>query len=152
MQLTVLAVGRLRPIFRSAADEYLRRLARYGKTAEVEVKQAGNASSPAEARRIEGERLSARIAPDTRVVVLDRGASAWSSEQVARRIEQWQLGARPVALILGGSHGLAPELVTDAAERWGLGPLTLPHELARVVVLEQLYRGCTILRGEPYHK
>ncbi len=152
MQLTVLAVGRLRPIFRAAADEYLRRLGRYHKTAEVEVREAGNASSAAGALRIEGERLGDRIAPRTRVVALDRGAPAWSSELVARRIEQWQLGARPVVVVLGGSHGLAPTLLEDAAERWGLGPMTLPHELARVVVLEQLYRGCTILRGEPYHK
>jgi 23S rRNA (pseudouridine1915-N3)-methyltransferase len=148
----VLAVGRLRPIFRAAADEYLRRLGRYHKTAEVEVREAGNASSPAAALKLEGERLGDRIAPGTRVVALDRSAPAWSSEQVARRIEQWQLGARPVVVVLGGSHGLAPMLLEDAAERWGLGPMTLPHELARVVVLEQLYRGCTILRGEPYHK
>ncbi len=148
----MLAVGRLRPIFRAAADEYLRRLGRYHKTAEVEVREAGNASSPAAALKLEGERLGDRIAPGTRVVALDRSAPPWSSEQVARRIEQWQLSARPVVVILGGSHGLAPTLLADAAERWGLGPMTLPHELARVVVLEQLYRGCTILRGEPYHK
>ena len=150
MQLTVLAVGRLRPIFRAAADEYLRRLGRYHKTAEVEVREAGNASGAAEALKIEGERLGDKITPGSRVVALDRSTPAWSSEQVARRIEQWQLGARPVVVVLGGSHGLASTL--DVSERWGLGPMTLPHELARVVVLEQLYRGCTILRGEPYHK
>ena len=152
MQVTVLAVGRLRPIFRAAADEYLRRLTRYGTFVEQEVKEAGSASSPTEAIRIEGERLGDKVGAGTQVVVLDRSATAWSSEMVARRIEQWRLGARPVALLLGGSHGLAPALVAGAAERWGFGPLTLPHELARVVVLEQLYRGCTILRGEPYHK
>ena len=148
----MLAVGRLRPIFRTAADEYLRRLGRYHQTAEVEVREAGNASSPAAALKLEGERLGDRIAPETRLVALDRSAPAWSSDHLARRIEQWQLGARPVVVVLGGSHGLASTLLADAAERWGLGPMTLPHELARVVVLEQLYRGCTILRGEPYHK
>jgi 23S rRNA (pseudouridine1915-N3)-methyltransferase len=57
-----------------------------------------------------------------------------------------------VALAIGGSRGLAPDLLAVAADRWSLGPLTLPHELARVVVVEQLYRAGTMLRGEPYHK
>jgi 23S rRNA (pseudouridine1915-N3)-methyltransferase len=60
--------------------------------------------------------------------------------------------ARPVALAIGGSRGLAADLLAAADDRWSLGPLTLPHELARVVVAEQLYRALTILRGEPYHK
>jgi 23S rRNA (pseudouridine1915-N3)-methyltransferase len=152
MELVVLAVGRLRPVFRAAADEYLHRLRHYGRITEVEVKDAGRAPTAAAALALEGERLGARLATGARVVVLDRSAAPWSSEQVARRIEQWQLEARAVAVVLGGSHGLAPEILARAKERWGLGPLTLPHELARVVVLEQLYRGCTILRGEPYHK
>jgi 23S rRNA (pseudouridine1915-N3)-methyltransferase len=57
-----------------------------------------------------------------------------------------------VVLLLGGSHGLGPAVLEQAAERWSLGPLTLPHELARVVVLEQLYRAFTMLEGHPYHK
>jgi 23S rRNA (pseudouridine1915-N3)-methyltransferase len=65
---------------------------------------------------------------------------------------RWQQEARPVVLLLGGSVGLDPALIARASQRWSLGPLTLPHELARVVVLEQVYRGFTILRGEPYHK
>ena len=61
-------------------------------------------------------------------------------------------GPEPLALAIGGSHGLGAELLERAAARWSLGPLTLPHELARVVVVEQMYRGFTILDGEPYHK
>jgi 23S rRNA (pseudouridine1915-N3)-methyltransferase len=67
-------------------------------------------------------------------------------------MDEWRLAARPVTFVLGGSHGLAAGLLQRADARWSLGPLTLPHELARVVVLEQLYRAFTILRGEPYHK
>jgi 23S rRNA (pseudouridine1915-N3)-methyltransferase len=62
------------------------------------------------------------------------------------------VAARPLVLVLGGSHGLAPGFLSAAAARWSLGPLTLPHELARVVVAEQLYRAFTILGGQPYHK
>ena len=78
--------------------------------------------------------------------------SSWSSEDLARRVDRWRLDARPVAIAIGGSNGLSPDLLADAASVWSLGPLTLPHELARVVVAEQLYRAFTILRGEPYHK
>jgi 23S rRNA (pseudouridine1915-N3)-methyltransferase len=84
-------------------------------------------------------------------VALARQGTAWSSEELAQQVTRWQREARPVALTIGGSHGLSPEVLASA-DQWSLGPLTLPHELARVVVLEQLYRACTILRGEPYHK
>jgi 23S rRNA (pseudouridine1915-N3)-methyltransferase len=67
-------------------------------------------------------------------------------------VSRWQLRARPIALLIGGSHGLDDGLLGQARARWSLGPLTLPHELARVIALEQLYRAWTILRGEPYHK
>jgi len=86
------------------------------------------------------------------MVALARDGTPWSSQELARQLERWLLLARPVALVLGGSHGLDPALLARAAHRWSLGPLTLPHELARVVVFEQVYRGFTILRGEPYHK
>jgi len=152
VQLTVLAVGRLRPEFRTAADDYLKRLCRYCRAAELEVREAGRAASPAEGVRIEGLRLGEKIPSGGHVVALDREGTAWSSERVAERIDRWQLAARPVSVLLGGSHGLDPALLSTAAERWSLGALTLPHELARVVVLEQLYRGFTILRGEKYHK
>jgi 23S rRNA (pseudouridine1915-N3)-methyltransferase len=85
-------------------------------------------------------------------VALDREGQGWSSEELARRVDRWQRGSRPVAVVLGGSRGLEPELLARADERWSLGALTLPHQLARVVVVEQLYRAWTILRGEPYHK
>ena len=85
-------------------------------------------------------------------MTLARQGTAWSSEELARQVERWQREARTVALVIGGSHGLPADLLAAASDRWSLGPLTLPHELARVVVAEQLYRACTILRGEPYHK
>jgi 23S rRNA (pseudouridine1915-N3)-methyltransferase len=85
-------------------------------------------------------------------VTLTRDGTALTSRDLATELGQWRLAARPVDLVIGGSNGLARELLTRATLRWSLGPATLPHELARVVVLEQLYRACTILSGEKYHK
>jgi 23S rRNA (pseudouridine1915-N3)-methyltransferase len=92
------------------------------------------------------------VAGGTDLVCLARTGEAWSSAQLAEQVSRWQLRARPIAVLVGGSYGLDDELLERAQARWSLGPLTLPHELARVIALEQLYRAWTILRGEPYHK
>jgi 23S rRNA (pseudouridine1915-N3)-methyltransferase len=151
-ELVLLAVGKLRPTYREACDDYLRRLARHVKVREVEVREASRAPGVNAQRAEEAARLEAKIPAGARLVALARQGSGWSSEELARRLERWQHEGRPVALAIGGSRGLAPELIAGASDRWSLGPLTLPHELARVVVAEQLYRAGTILRGEPYHK
>ncbi len=137
---------------REAADDYLRRLTRYTGAREVEVREASREPTIPAQRDAEAARLAERMPAGSRVVALAREGQGWSSAELARRIDEWRLAARPVTLVLGGSHGLAPALLRRADARWSLGPLTLPHELARVVVLEQLYRAFTILRGEPYHK
>jgi 23S rRNA (pseudouridine1915-N3)-methyltransferase len=152
VELALLAVGKLRPTLREACDDYLRRLSRYVRVREVEVREAARAPTLASQREQEEARLRARVPGGATVVALAREGRALTSDGLAGQVERWQLAARPVALLLGGSHGLAPELLADADLRWSLGPLTLPHELARLVVLEQLYRAYTILRGEPYHK
>jgi 23S rRNA (pseudouridine1915-N3)-methyltransferase len=152
MELVLVAVGKLRPSYREACDDYLRRLGRHLKVREVEVREASRAPTVAAQRAEEGARVRAKLPAGARLVALARQGSGWTSEELARRLEGWIRESRPVALAIGGSHGLAPDLVAGAADRWSLGPLTLPHELARVVVAEQLYRASTILRGEPYHK
>jgi 23S rRNA (pseudouridine1915-N3)-methyltransferase len=152
VELTLLAVGRLRPFYRDACDEYARRLARYVRFREIEVREASRAPSVEAQREEEAGRFGGKLPAGGTVVALTRSGAPWSSDEVARQIERWRIAARPVTLVIGGSHGLSPEFTTQSASRWSLGPLTLPHELARVVVMEQLYRGFTILRGEPYHK
>lgn len=148
----MLAVGRLRPCFREACDDYLRRLRRVADVREVEVREAARAGSPALQRREEAKRLTG-VLPDRAVcVALDLRGEPWSSEDLARRVGGWRDAARPVAFVIGGAEGLDPAVLKAAALRWSLGPLTLPHELARVVVMEQLYRAFAILRGAPYHK
>jgi 23S rRNA (pseudouridine1915-N3)-methyltransferase len=152
MHLHLLSVGRLRPSYREACDDYLRRLGRYVKVSEVEVKEASRAPTVEAQREEEAGRLLGKVPAGATVVALAREGSAWTSEELAARVEGWRVAARPLAFVIGGSHGLAAGLLASAAARWSLGPLTLPHELARVVVAEQLYRAFTILRGEPYHK
>jgi 23S rRNA (pseudouridine1915-N3)-methyltransferase len=152
VDLVVLAVGRLRPALREVADDYLRRLSRYAGAREIEVREASRAPTIPAQRGEEAARLTARMPVGSRVVALARDGQGWTSAELARRLDEWRLAARPVTFVIGGSHGLAAALLERAERRWSLGPVTLPHELARVVVLEQLYRAFTILRGEPYHK
>ena len=152
MKLTLAAVGRLRPDYRTLADEYAARVARFMEFSEAEVREASRAPSPAVQLKEEASRLRGIIVAGSRIVVLDRAGKGLSSEALAGELDRWRTAARPVSLVIGGSHGLAADLVGSADLAWSLGPLTLPHELARVVVLEQVYRAWTILRGEPYHK
>jgi 23S rRNA (pseudouridine1915-N3)-methyltransferase len=150
--LHLVAVGRLRPSFRRAADEYLARLTRFLPAVEREVREAGRAGNDTAQRREEGRHLRDAIPAGATVVALTREGQGWSSEDLARRLGRWRDEGRPVAFLLGGATGLDPGIVAGASHRWSLGPLTLPHELARVVVLEQLYRAGTILDGQRYHK
>lgn len=152
MRIALLAVGRLRPAYRALCDEYLARIRRHAEIREVEVREAGRAGSAEVQRREEGKRLRAAL-PDRVVrVALAVDGRAWTSEEFAAQFRTWREASHDVAFLVGGAVGL-DEALEDAAEvRWSLGPLTLPHELARVVVVEQVYRACTILQGTPYHK
>ena len=152
MEITLLAVGKLRPALRNVADDYARRLGRHAKFREVEVKEASRAPTVEAQREAEAGRLEEKRPAGCTLIALARSGMAWSSEDLAREVERWRLAARPIALAIGGSHGLGEPLLGGARIRWSLGPLTMPHELARVVVLEQLYRAFSILEGSPYHK
>ena len=152
MDIWVVAVGKLRPYYRQAADDYIRRLRRYAHIREHEVREASRAPSPGAQRGEEAGRLEARIPEGSTVLALAREGTGWSSREIARQLDRWLLQARPLSLLIGGSEGLDSGLIARSAARWSLGPLTFPHELARVIALEQLYRAFTILRGEPYHK
>ena len=135
----------------AAAQEYRGRVARHLKTDERFVR-AEKADRP-DALEREGARLLELVGPRDRLVALDPHGAPWASEELARRLDRWTQGSyRAIIITLGSAHGLHDSVVERADERWSLGPLTLPHDLARVVVWEQLYRAGTILRGEPYHK
>ncbi len=148
----LIAVGKLRPAFREACDDYLARLRRFGEVEEREIREGPASASAEEQRRAEGRRMIEVMPDRAAVIVLDRTGTAWSSTALAAQLDRWRQQHRTLALVIGGSTGVDESVVARADARWSLGPLTLPHELARVVVVEQWYRALTILHGMPYHK
>ncbi len=139
MRYRVVAVGRMKDAaLRAACDGYLDRLRHYTRVEEQEVKDEA--------------RILAAVAEGSRLVALSSSGEQWTSEQLAERTARWEQEGRDVTFAIGGVEAL-PEPVLRQAERvWSLSQLTFPHELARVLLCEQLYRAYTIRRGEPYHR
>lgn len=154
MQVAIVAVGRVRDAaLRDVCGSYARRIGRYLRLDLREVREAGRSERDAAlARRQEHDAIQHALPRGARVFALTRRGQALTSAALADRLAQWQQDARDVALVIGGAHGLDARTLAGAEDRLSLSPLTLPHHLARLVLLEQLYRACTILRGEPYHK
>ena len=151
--MRVLAVGRDRSgLYAPAVAEYVGRLERYLRFELVEIPEARKHAGTARAKEEEGEALLRRIEARERVVALDERGREHRSDELARRVESWLGGGRDVALVLGGADGLSSEVLRRADETLALSRMTLAHRLARLVLVEQLYRSMTILRGEPYHK
>ena len=159
MRYTIVAVGKLKERFwTEACAEYLKRLQPYAKTTVVEVLDADPARAGGDAAEYarEGEGILKALAalPErTRVVLLAIGGRERSSEDLAFHLDELALnGTSDIAFVIGGSCGVTDAVRARADEQVSFGPITLPHNLARVVLLEQLYRACRISRGEPYHK
>ncbi|HET9737686.1 MAG TPA: 23S rRNA (pseudouridine(1915)-N(3))-methyltransferase RlmH [Solirubrobacteraceae bacterium] len=134
MRYTVLAVGRVRPPFSDDVQHYERLLARHTRLTLIEVR--------------EDEQVERRIPERAYVSLLDAGGTAYSSEDLARWLEERRQAGRDVCFVIGGPFGTT---LSRSDHRLSLGPMTLPHQLARVVLLEQLFRAHKILAGEPYH-
>lgn len=155
MKVVVVVVGRARGDLAAAVEEYERRAARYWKLEIVEVGQGagGRSARPPEVVAAEAERILAKVPDTLEIVALTRTGSGMSSTELARYLQRHAVRSSPgVAFVIGGAHGLAPEVLERAHRALSLSAMTLPHELARLVLAEQLYRAGTILRGEPYHK
>jgi 23S rRNA (pseudouridine1915-N3)-methyltransferase len=159
LHIQLLAVGKLKE--RYLADgiaEYIKRLGPYAKVQMVEVpdERAPETMSPAEEQQVkvkEGERLLAQLRSDTFVVALALDGQTLSSEQLAQQLDQLATyGRSQVAFVIGGSLGLSSEVLARADMRLSFGRMTLPHQLMRLVLVEQIYHACKINRGEPYHK
>lgn len=151
---TVVAVGRLKGWAAEGAEDYAGRLRRYFPVDIVEVAEEDmNRRSPGEVLSGEEGRLLKKLPDGAYTVALDRErGKCLGSEEVSARLEALGTAGRShVAFLIGGPLGLSPSALDAADERWSLGAVTLPHALARVVLLEQIYRGVKIQRGEKYH-
>ena len=153
MRLIVAVVGKPRhESIAAAIRDYEERARRYWPLEIIEVKdEPARASSPDVVRRREGDRLTAAIG-SARVIACDVGGRRMPSPEFAEWVQGLREAAADVAFVIGGAFGLADALVQRATASVSFSPWTLPHELARLVLAEQLYRAGTIVRGEPYHK
>lgn len=155
IKITVLAVGTLKePFWREAQAEYSKRLATFAKLEiiGVEPMSASATVSSAKSMEVEAERLVRRIPADAAVIALDRQGKEWSSEEVANYLDGVRSEGREACFIIGGSDGLGQAVLAAAERKWSMSRLTFPHELARIVLLQQLYRAFCISAGKPYHK
>ncbi len=143
MKIKVAWVGKTKEsAIQALTDDYLKRLSRYADTAGIAVKDEAAILSLAR-----GERQKERH----KLMLLDSRGKQLSSEELAQFLDREQLQALPLLFAIGGADGFSEQARREAAFVLSLGRMTLPHELARVVLLEQLYRGFTILKNHPYH-
>lgn len=155
MRIRIIAVGTKIPDWvEQGYAEYAKRMPRdcVVEMVELPLAQRGKNTDIAKAMEKEGEAIRAAIGKGEQVIALDVKGKAWSTEQLAENLAAWKMSGTHYCLLIGGPDGLAPECLQLAATTWSLSPLTLPHPLVRIVVIEQLYRACSILQNHPYHK
>jgi len=155
LQIRLLAVGKLRgAIWLPAVTEYSQRLQRYVKLDLLEIRDSIGKGLPDAAALVEeGKVIAQSLESGNYLIALDREGKSFDSVRLAQMLQkQIDAGIRKMDFVIGGPVGLDQKIVAKANLRLSLSALTLPHELARVVLLEQLYRALTILRGESYHK
>jgi len=151
VKLTIVCVGSVRGDLLGPIQDYQGRIARYFSLDIIEVPEGRG--TPAVVRKSEAGLIVARLPRDSRVYALTREGNRFSSRDLASQLEEMaNYGPSRAVFVLGGSFGLGEKVLKAADRRISISDLTLPHELARVVLLEQLYRAGTIIRGQPYHK
>lgn len=159
MKISILCVGKIKEKFyRDAIDEYMKRLSRYCKTEIVEVTDEKTPDEASEKEEMlikekEGERLLGKIKEDAYVISLAIEGKKMSSTQMASTIENLSLnGKSHIVFIIGGSLGLSRKVLDRSDLLLSFSDMTFPHQLMRVILLEQIYRSYRIINGEPYHK
>ena len=159
MNITIVSVGKLKEKYlKQGIVEYLKRLSAYAKVNIIEVPdekapETLSASEEAEVKQKEGDRILAKITPDTYVITLDLQGKMLTSEQLAEKLEDLATyGKSKIAFVIGGSLGLSDDVRKRSNYALSFSKMTFPHQLMRLILLEQIYRGFRIMRGEPYHK
>jgi 23S rRNA (pseudouridine1915-N3)-methyltransferase len=155
MKARLIATGERAPAWVAQGfAEYQKRLSHWLPLELVEI-EPGLRGKGRDAQRAiddEGRLVLAAIPKNSHVIALEVTGKAHSSEQLAQRMEHWRGQGRDLAFLIGGPEGHASEVLAAASETWSLGPLTLPHMLARLLVAEQLYRAAAMLANHPYHR
>ena len=158
MNMALICMGRLKERYwRDAADEYEKRLSRFGKFEEIELPdlpEPANSSPAIEAQicEREGKAILQKVREGDIVIALCIGGKQLDSVQLSQTLTQYGDTGRRVVFIIGGSLGLSPEVVARANFKLSFSPMTFPHQLARVMLLEQVYRAGAINAGQRYHK
>ncbi|NUR24084.1 23S rRNA (pseudouridine(1915)-N(3))-methyltransferase RlmH [Frateuria sp.] len=155
MRTRLIAIGERMPGWVAEGfAEYCKRLSHELPLELVELKPGarGKGRDDARAMQDEGAAILAALSRDTHVIALDGRGKTWSSEDLAAQLANWRMAGRDLAFLIGGPDGHAADVLARADQRWSLGPLTLPHMLVRLVVIEQIYRASTLLAGHPYHR
>ncbi|SDZ65465.1 23S rRNA (pseudouridine1915-N3)-methyltransferase [Evansella caseinilytica] len=159
MNISIIAVGKIKEKYlKQGIEEYIKRLSSYATVQIIEVpdEKAPENLSDVEAEQIkekEGEKILNKISTDTYVIALAIEGKMKSSEKLADTIDQLATyGKSKIAFIIGGSLGLSDTVLKRADEKLSFSPMTFPHQLMRLILLEQVYRAFRINRGEPYHK
>lgn len=159
MKIYIFCIGKVRETYlKEGIGEFCKRLSAHCKLEirEFEEEKAPEHLSEKEKEQVkkkEGERLLAAVSKNSYLIALAIDGKMRSSEELAEHIEELALGGKSeLTLVIGGSLGLSEELLLRADEKWSFSKLTFPHQLMRLILLEQIYRSFRILRGEPYHK
>ena len=152
MRLRIIWTGKTRDArMRALVDDYAGRLSHFVRCEVTELRELGRADKSGIER--ETKRISDALRPGAVTVLLDSEGAEWTSQQLAAQVQSWEgSGVKEVAFVIGGPNGLAGDFKARADKRWSLSRLTLTHEMARVLLFEQLYRAYTIIHGLPYQK
>ena len=154
MKIKIIAPGKIREKFlNDGIDEYKKRLSKYCTVEITEVSDCPDTMPVDQALKTEGEKILAKVGPSDVLWVMDLHGKEFTSEELSSMmIEDLERGGSSLSIAIGGSNGLSPEVVSRADRRICFGQITMTHQMTRLLLLEQLYRGFKIYKGEKYHK